>query len=96
VNRLLALAVVVLVSAPSPTFAQSPRRAVTFLYELSAGAGTRTTGGVLSVVSAGALAPVSRRTTGTVGVDAGVRLASRFALMGIWDDTARGNRGPGS
>jgi hypothetical protein len=92
----LALAVVVLFAAASPAFARSRRQAVTFLYEVAAGLGRRTTDGVLSKVPAGALPPASGRKTGTVGVDAGLKLASRFALMGIWDVTAGGSTGAGS
>jgi hypothetical protein len=90
-----ALAAAILLVLPLPALAQARRHVVTFVYEVSAGAGGRTTAGLLLAPPAGALQPASGRMTGTVGVDAGVRLSKRFAVMGIWDGTAGGNAGAG-
>ena len=95
-SRLPASLVVVLFAVTPPGFAQSRRQAVTFLYEVSGGVGGRTTGGALSTVPAGARPPESGRATATVGLDAGLKLAKRLAVMGIWEVTGGGNAGAGS
>jgi hypothetical protein len=66
-------------------------------YGVSGGPGRRTTAGTFlrSSLPTGAKEPESKRTTATLGLHLGVKLAPRLGVLAVWDQTFGGNTGDG-
>lgn len=96
-SRVLGLVVVCLLASTTATFAQTTPRTLGLFYGVLGGPGRRTTTGsfLTSELPAGARQPESGRTTATLGLHAGVKLADRLGVLAVWDQTFGGNTGDG-
>ena len=97
VVRLVVLTLLVVGSAASGAFAQTPdRKAPALVFGVFGGPGRRSTSGTFdaSVLPDDAEQP-SARTTATLGVHAGVKFLDRIAAMAVWDQTWQGDSAGG-